>query len=697
MANMDRAEQIDDDHQIQAWVRELNDEDTPAERRLTLVKAIGSEALLSETWLVLKQARDALIIRSEDPSYAVRRSALKWSIEIMKSMDAFEQEWDSGKVDLTMLSTRRRMMLGRYLQQAQTLEEFQTVLDRFENTTWDSQRTIVLKEILSVLKDGENPEIKQAAADWLGERAQNWVDLAKSEYFTYKNIVEALEEARRLTEGSDEYHSGAVNSIRATQHRLWESIRQLSQANLKIVRGEQSREKATGNEDVRATAIYQLTEESTLGSREAVRELVEQWVEWIEKDEEPHLVELTSDYLRYNRYAVLSLIEQFGKRAPYGGPNPPAQRGSREAVPSASSAAPGALSGGRSLEVRRRIARQLADMSNPAFFGESERAEIAPRIQAELQKHAVPVLARLLRLEDDDEIRENIGRMLGYTGGQEAIDALIQSILGDEKKRNDREDLLSEYYLKPAMKRSDQAADILNGAIHEAKHTLRLLQGMNMAALLVGLIVLGSGLLLSIFGQGAAAQVLGGASAFGGFAWVIAQLIRAPLDRIQDGMANLVQLETAFISFIWGLNLNGTYIQSRYVAEGRLHSDEIKRTLRRIEKAVQRTMNLVHTYTAQKAQRLTARIHKVDPPSASPEMTVTVHGQFLFGDSSQKKDRTGMVAVNHKPLPAQYCLEWKQHQVRFQVPPDLSSDGETQWISLFVDGMETNALPFQIR
>lgn len=56
-----------------------------------------------------------------------------------------------------------------------------------------------------------------------------------------------------------------------------------------------------------------------------------------------------------------------------------------------------------------------------------------------------------------------------------------------------------------------------------------------------------------------------------------------------------------------------------------------------------------------------------------------------------------MVAINHIPL-ASDGSEWDEHTVRFTLPGDLHGEPlpDTIRISLFVDGMETNALPFQV-
>ena len=163
---------------------------------LDTIKSLGSKATTLKDQGVKKSIRDALTQMAASKFYTVRRNALKWCFEILKTMDYFKDE-TGDRIDLTRLSVRRRVQIGKFLELAETSEEFQTALDRFEQTTWESQLTIVLKQILKNLKEDENWEIRQAAADWIGERAKRLVLLADTEYFTYKGIADALEEARK--------------------------------------------------------------------------------------------------------------------------------------------------------------------------------------------------------------------------------------------------------------------------------------------------------------------------------------------------------------------------------------------------------------------------------------------------------------------------------------------------------------------
>ena len=307
-----------------------------------------------------------------------------------------------------------------------------------------------------------------------------------------------------------------------------------------------------------------------------VRGLVEVWTQWLVNPEKSALVDATADILRNSPSVILPLVDRLNKNYQSG------EKTTKEEQENLG------------LIRYRRIARQLADMSDPRFFGGDGRHV---RIQDELRKHAIPALARRLRDETDLEARESLARALANLGGREAVDAVVRAVVDEEKKRTARQDLLAEYYLNPSRKQSDEAAKILSRAVEDARNTLRLLKTLNTAFFGVGVTVLLVGIFTSLFNAESGTRLTGALTGLGGLAGVLAQLIFNPLDRIQKAMTDLVQLETAFMSFIWELNLNGTYIQSQYVAEGILTDEEIGKTINRIESAMNLTMSLVSTHT----------------------------------------------------------------------------------------------------
>lgn len=363
----------------------------------------------------------------------------------------------------------------------------------------------------------------------------------------------------------------------------------------------------------------------------------------------------------------------------------------------------------RNLRVHQAIAKQLADMSNPDLFMGKKDNKNYKEIHDQLKMHAVSDLARRLRVEKDLDIRKNLTYALGYIGGREAIGALARTAVGEERKQNRRQALLDEYYLKPSNKRSEEAAKMLKEALDEAKRTLRILQYLNIALFFVGLSAIVIGLIMVMNGDNIT-KLVGFLSSMGGLLGVFRLMIHDPLDRIQNSMSDLVQLEAAFTSFIWELNLNSTYIQSQYVAKGELSNDDIAQTVDRIEGAMQLTLHLVQAHTEKGGPRIVTRIRNLSPASDRAESIIIIHGQYLEGDGYQKKkvtdkirgkkvDSKGIIAINHTPIQAK-IMSWKDNEIIFKLPAKLpnieAGKGGVIVISLFIDGMETNALPFYL-
>jgi IPT/TIG domain-containing protein len=272
------------------------------------------------------------------------------------------------------------------------------------------------------------------------------------------------------------------------------------------------------------------------------------------------------------------------------------------------------------------------------------------------------------------------------------------ALVSDERARATRQELLAKYYLEPSKQRSEEASKILSDAVIDARLTLRVLRRLNIVVFIVGILLLVTGTIAALISDELATRLVGVLAGIGGLAGVLFEMIKNPLDRIQNAMADLVQIETAFTAFIWELNLNGTFIQSQYVAEGVLKDEEIGQTVKRIEDAMTLALDKVAVYTKVGQQRVISRIYDLTPAAGAPSTTVTIHGQHLSGDKTEKKEDKGILAIDHKPIKAEN-LEWKDQKVSFKLPTGFNGneafDG-TIWISLLVDGMETNALPFKV-
>ena len=614
------------------------------------------------------------------------------------------------------------------------LEDARNLLDeRWDGD--DQNKETLLEYVLAVVKSEKKVEDTFGYLDWLREVI---LDVPPG---SVDGVVQALSELKFKAVNSDSpvwfdsYIDSTLNPYEKRSNAL----------KAKHLLKEIGEGKAEGDE-----LIKKIKDVASIGSAEGVRVLVDAWVHWVIFNEQPSIVDSTAEALRYSYLAVLPFVDQLTKdvplvhqvltdlleNSPYTaellitvmkGERIPAedelvlqewvktyqQRSDAfaELVQNAKDQSWSLKKQveeivqllerekqfERRLEKDRRVTHQLADMSDERFFGE-QRVKEYEAIRKELRAHAIPVLSRMLPGATDTDIRENLARTLGNLGGREAVDALVRAVVEEEKKRNARQELLATYYLEPSKKQSEEAATILSGAVQDAKKTLRLLQGLNIAVFAAGMILLLAGTLTSLFSNELGSRLLGALAGLGGLVGVIVQLINTPLDRIQNAMANLVQIETAFTSFIWELNLNGTYIQSQYVAEGILTNDEITQTVNRIENAMSLAMNLVAVYTEEGRQRIVTRINSLSPAAGPSASQITIHGQHLQGDSTEKKVQEGIIAINHVPIHPTN-LSWKEEAVRFTLPtavPNLEDGAGTIWLSLLIDGMETNALPFHV-
>ena len=581
--------------------------------------------------------------------------------------------------------------LGKFITKAlnASVEYCIYTLHFFDRAPWSIQREVVLFPVLTALKECEKSDLKRALAVWLGQKTEI---IAEEDDFTlHRRIGDALTFVK-----DRENNQEVRDKVKEVLSKFWDQLNEAHFGKLKT-----KIEDPGVSDDDKTQAIRRLSHVNTLGSRESMEYLVEQLVKWVE-EKKLGLVELTAEAIRYNRYAVLPLIDEFVKESrreaeQFGRLNTFARvveqiQGTKKIDPEVEDAY------SLNLRIRRRIARQLADMSDPRFF--EEYKDLHEGNKDALRKHAVPALARRLPIEDDIEILEDMARVLGYSSegtasGREAIGALARAVVGVDRTLNARRKLLDEYYLKPSKAQSENAAEILKKAISEARRNLRILQGLNILVFVVGLSVFFGGFVMSIVNQDLATRLTSALTSAGGLAGIVYHLVRRPLDRIQNAMANLVQMETAFTSFIWEQGLNSTYIQSQYVSQGKLSNDDIEETISRSQKTMALTMNLVSIHTETGVPRMVTRINKLEPVAGVPEGEVTIHGQNLFGDTAHyKKERDGLLAINHIPIHGKSISSWDDDSVKIKVPKQIRED--QIWISLFIDGMETNALPFYI-
>jgi len=399
-----------------------------------------------------------------------------------------------------------------------------------------------------------------------------------------------------------------------------------------------------GNEDRARRAVSKLME---IGTAESIRALVCQWAAWIALGTPSQLVEHAAHYLRKAPEAVLPVLDLFETgialdvkqlnelvdsvkmssgavvaRRLKNEPSSDATTGDSSSVHvHADPAAPAPTLGQLAAlmmrdvivettvepvtdlleEVRRsrpqrrlrlRLARHLAEMSDPRYFQDDPERQTA--VETLLEVHVRPVLARRLMTEDDLKVRESIARILGNLGGSESVDALVRAVVGEERIQVRRERLLERYYLEPARHQSEQAGTILKGAIDKANATFELSQKLNRWFFNVALLLLLVGVFVVIFRSDPGQLSAPGLSIAGGsFVGLLVRLVGDPMKRVQVAMKDLARVETVFTHFIYTLNLNGGFLQTRYVFEGKLDEGDVERALNRNQQAMEQALRML--------------------------------------------------------------------------------------------------------
>ena len=326
----------------------------------------------------------------------------------------------------------------------------------------------------------------------------------------------------------------------------------------------------------------------------------------------------------------------------------------------------------------------------------------AEEIKQNIKIYAIPVLSVKLKemvQDEESELMKPIVDIMIKVGGRASREALVKILTGTERAKNSRQKLLSEYYLEPSKEQSEQASELLDGAVLSAKRTMRLLQALNIATFLMGAGILVGGIGVAVFSEVEGARVAGIFAALGGLAGIIALFIREPLYQIQIAIGDLVQIQTAFTGFVWELNLNGTYIQSRYVADGVLTDKDIEHTLSRIDDSMDKTSHLIEHYTAQTELFRPAYLNQVYPEviyKDEENLVITLLGQGLKGVDVPRRRVKYQIGINGEPLDLE-TMAWMDSHVVFELHQEILEEYENNviYLSLFINDEETNSIPIK--
>ncbi|MFN2189826.1 MAG: hypothetical protein ACK2T3_13760 [Candidatus Promineifilaceae bacterium] len=402
-------------------------------------------------------------------------------------------------------------------------------------------------------------EIRETAAGWLQRNAADLPD------DLFDQSVRSLESRVR----EDDHSEVKIRSEQAIAELISQRHRRASRRHSKL-------EKILYSDEIdHAVQMEALDSLARFETAEALGVIVIRWWEWLAAPPSSLLFEHAEALITSSDHAILPLLRGVESHPPSHESSVVLEQGQAPA-----------------LMIRRETLRLLSHMSEDCFSFEGPKRRES--IIRDLRRYAVPVLVRELSRETDNVCRVRITRTLALLGGQQAAEALCRSLTSEERSRQLRQKLLSDYYLEPSKRQSQQASDMLSGAIADSKRTLILLQLANLLLFLLGIGVILTGLISAITGSEAILRLAGIVVAAGSLGALLFQLTRQPLDQIQRSLSKQVQVEAIFTAYIWELNLSSTYIQSKYVSSGVLDRQTVDRTLHWIERTVKQAVKMIH-------------------------------------------------------------------------------------------------------
>lgn len=109
------------------------------------------------------------------------------------------------------------------------------------------------------------------------------------------------------------------------------------------------------------------------------------------------------------------------------------------------------------------------------------------------------------------------------------------------------------------------------------------------------------------------------------------------------------------------------------------------------------TVDLIESYTEEGRESRVSHITALSPPIGKVQDVISIKGKFLppNGDS---KNKSIVIAIDHKPIITDVTTP-ALDEVHFTVPQAALGANVSEasvWISVVDNGVETNALPFQI-
>lgn len=165
----------------------------------------------------------------------------------------------------------------------------------------------------------------------------------------------------------------------------------------------------------------------------------------------------------------------------------------------------------------------------------------------------------------------------------------------------DAEQLYAEYVGKPIQAIEMECKGLLTDTVEQVKKGYRTINIMGIIVFIMGIFIIGLGAIIAIFGISNPVQLIaGGASMLAGIATVLLNFARGPVKIVQKALADLVQVETAFIGYIRRTGLASfvflrEYIQKEKPADNRT----LELCNQQMNEAAKDTLALIELYSGE--------------------------------------------------------------------------------------------------
>ena len=169
--------------------------------------------------------------------------------------------------------------------------------------------------------------------------------------------------------------------------------------------------------------------------------------------------------------------------------------------------------------------------------------------------------------------------------------------------------------------RGNQLVKLLLDAVTQLKGTHSRIQNMSAAFFILGIVIMGLGVFMALFGS-AGKEVWGTIlGAGGGLGAAVTMFYTGPLTKISNSVTNLIKLETAFLGYIRVVGEVDSAFQWQYLE--RLSGSQnvniatiADATTRQMKEMMTHTMSLIDQYVAEETPSMTDLKRKLDEASA---------------------------------------------------------------------------------